>query len=160
MCGCARWVFGTILGSFNLTELFNDYTTYEHDVLVIGAGGAGLRAAIEASAAGVSVGLVCKSLLGKAHTVMAEGGMAAAMANVDDRDNWKVHFSDTMRGGQYVNNWRMAELHAKEAPDRVRELEAWGAVLTGQKTAKFSSETLAGIVIRVSPTSATAPASN
>jgi succinate dehydrogenase / fumarate reductase flavoprotein subunit len=101
---------------------------HEHDVLVIGAGGAGLRAAIEASAAGVSVGLVCKSLLGKAHTVMAEGGMAAAMAHVDDRDNWRVHFADTMRGGQYVNNWRMAELHAREAPDRVRELEAWGAV--------------------------------
>jgi succinate dehydrogenase / fumarate reductase flavoprotein subunit len=105
-----------------------DYQTHEHDVLVIGAGGAGLRAAIEASAAGVSVGLVCKSLLGKAHTVMAEGGIAAALANVDERDNWKVHFADTMRGGQYVNNWRMAELHAKEAPDRVRELEAWGAV--------------------------------
>jgi succinate dehydrogenase / fumarate reductase flavoprotein subunit len=105
-----------------------EYPTHEHDVLVIGAGGAGLRAAIEASAAGVSVGLVCKSLLGKAHTVMAEGGIAAALANVDNRDNWKVHFSDTMRGGQYVNNWRMAELHAKEAPDRVRELEAWGAV--------------------------------
>ena len=105
-----------------------EYQTHEHDVLVVGAGGAGLRAAIEASAAGVSVGLVCKSLLGKAHTVMAEGGIAAALANVDDRDNWKVHFADTMRGGQYVNNWRMAELHAKEAPDRVRELEAWGAV--------------------------------
>jgi succinate dehydrogenase / fumarate reductase flavoprotein subunit len=105
-----------------------EYQTHEHDVLVIGAGGAGLRAAIEASAGGVSVGLVCKSLLGKAHTVMAEGGIAAALANVDDRDNWKVHFSDTMRGGQYVNNWRMAELHAKEAPDRVRELEAWGAL--------------------------------
>src|SRR5437667_136636 len=102
-----------------------EYATHEHDVLIIGAGGAGLRAAIEASAAGVSVGLVCKSLLGKAHTVMAEGGIAAALANVDDRDNWKVHFADTMRGGQYVNNWRMAELHAKEAPDRVRELEAW-----------------------------------
>src|ERR1700716_4232951 len=105
-----------------------DYETFQHDVLVIGAGGAGLRAAIEASAAGVTAGLVCKSLLGKAHTVMAEGGIAAALANVDDRDNWKVHFADTMRGGQYVNNWRMAELHAKEAPDRVRELEAWGAV--------------------------------
>src|SRR5258708_1743951 len=105
-----------------------DYETHEHDVLVIGAGGAGLRAAIEASAAGVSVGLVCKSLLGKAHTVMAEGGIAAALANVDERDNWKVHFSDTMRGGQYVNNWRMAQLHAQEAPERVRELEAWGAV--------------------------------
>src|SRR6266513_2127222 len=105
-----------------------DYETFEHDVLVIGAGGAGLRAAIEASAAGVSVGLVCKSLLGKAHTVMAEGGIAAALANVDERDNWKVHFADTMRGGQYVNNWRMAELHARESPARVRELEAWGAV--------------------------------
>src|SRR5947199_145761 len=105
-----------------------EYQTFEHDVLVIGAGGAGLRAAIEASAAGVSVGMVCKSLLGKAHTVMAEGGIAAALANVDDRDNWKVHFADTMRGGQYVNNWRMAELHAKESPARVRELEAWGAV--------------------------------
>jgi len=105
-----------------------DYETHEHDVLVIGAGGAGLRAAIEASAGGVRVGLVCKSLLGKAHTVMAEGGIAAALANVDERDNWKVHFADTMRGGQYVNQWRMAELHAKEAPDRVRELEKWGAV--------------------------------
>ncbi|MBM3993060.1 MAG: fumarate reductase/succinate dehydrogenase flavoprotein subunit [Planctomycetes bacterium] len=105
-----------------------DIQTHEHDVLVIGAGGAGLRAAIEASAAGVSVGLVCKSLLGKAHTVMAEGGIAAALANVDERDNWKVHFADTMRGGQYVNNWRMAQLHAQEAPARVRELEAWGAV--------------------------------
>ncbi len=105
-----------------------DYQKYEHDVLVIGAGGAGLRAAIEASAAGVSVGMICKSLLGKAHTVMAEGGIAAALANVDERDNWRVHFADTMRGGQYVNNWRMAELHAREAPDRVRELEAWGAV--------------------------------
>src|SRR3989475_4617408 len=105
-----------------------DYETSEYDVVVIGAGGAGLRAAIEASAAGVRVGLVCKSLLGKAHTVMAEGGIAAALANVDERDNWKVHFADTMRGGQYVNQWRMAELHAKEAPDRVRELEAWGAV--------------------------------
>ncbi|MDE2848019.1 MAG: fumarate reductase/succinate dehydrogenase flavoprotein subunit [Gemmatimonadota bacterium] len=97
-------------------------------MLVIGAGGAGLRAAIEASAAGVSVGLVCKSLLGKAHTVMAEGGVAAALANVDDRDGWSVHFADTMRGGQYLSNWRMAELHAREAPDRVRELEAWGAL--------------------------------
>src|SRR6266487_444643 len=104
------------------------YDTYNYDVLVIGAGGAGLRAAIEASASGVSAALVCKSLLGKAHTVMAEGGVAAALANVDERDNWKVHFTDTMRGGQYVNNWRMAEIHAMEAPDRVRELEAWGAV--------------------------------
>ena len=105
-----------------------EFQTVDHDVLVIGAGGAGLRAAIEAAAQGVKVGLVCKSLLGKAHTVMAEGGAAAALANVDDRDNWRVHFADTMRGGQYLNNWRMAELHAKEAPDRIRELEAWGAL--------------------------------
>jgi succinate dehydrogenase / fumarate reductase flavoprotein subunit len=105
-----------------------EYQRHEHDVLVIGAGGAGLRAAIEAAHGGASVGLICKSLLGKAHTVMAEGGVAAALANVDDRDNWRVHFADTMRGGQYLNNWRMAELHAKEAPDRVRELEAWGTV--------------------------------
>ncbi len=104
------------------------YDVHEYDVLVIGAGGAGLRAAIEASAAGVSVGVLSKSLLGKAHTVMAEGGVAAALANVDDRDSWRVHFADTMRGGQYLNNWRMAELHAKEAPARVRELEAWGAL--------------------------------
>ncbi len=101
---------------------------FDYDVLVIGAGGAGLRAVIAAAEAGASVGLVCKSLLGKAHTVMAEGGIAAALANVDDRDDWRVHFADTMRGGQYVNNWRMAQLHAREAPDRVRELEAWGAV--------------------------------
>jgi succinate dehydrogenase / fumarate reductase flavoprotein subunit len=121
-----------------------DYPTFEHDVLVIGAGGAGLRAAIEASAAGVSVGLICKSLLGKAHTVMAEGGMAAAMGNVDDRDNWKVHFTDTMRGGQYVNNWRMAELHAKEAPDRVRELEAWGAVFDRTKDGKILQRNFGG----------------
>src|SRR5829696_1889234 len=104
------------------------FDTYNYDVIVIGAGSAGLRAAIEASAHGVTVGLICKSLLGKAHTVMAEGGIAAALSNVDDRDSWKVHFADTMRGGQYVNNWRMAELHAREAPDRVRELEAWGAL--------------------------------
>jgi len=106
----------------------SNYQIISHDVLVIGAGGAGLRAAIAAAAGGVSVGLVCKSLLGKAHTVMAEGGVAAALANVDQRDNWRVHFADTMRGGQYVNNWRMAELHAKEAPERVKELEAWGAL--------------------------------
>jgi succinate dehydrogenase / fumarate reductase flavoprotein subunit len=114
-----------------------EYETFEHDVLVIGAGGAGLRAAIEASAAGVRVGLVCKSLLGKAHTVMAEGGIAAALANVDERDNWKVHFADTMRGGQYVNQWRMAEVHAQEAPDRVRELEAWGAVFDRTKDGRI-----------------------
>lgn len=105
-----------------------EYQTIDHDVLVIGAGGAGLRAAIEAAKDGTRVGVVCKSLLGKAHTVMAEGGMAAALANVDDRDTWRVHFADTMRGGQYLNNWRMAELHAREAPARVRELEAWGAL--------------------------------
>ena len=105
-----------------------EYQTVDHDVLVVGAGGAGLRAAIEAASRGLSVGVVCKSLLGKAHTVMAEGGVAAALANVDDRDSWRVHFADTMRGGQYLNNWRMAELHAREAPARVRELEAWGAL--------------------------------
>ena len=121
-----------------------DYETLQHDVLVIGAGGAGLRAAIEASAAGVSVGLVCKSLLGKAHTVMAEGGIAAALANVDDRDSWRVHFADTMRGGQYVNNWRMAELHAKEAPDRVRELEAWGAVFDRTKDGRILQRNFGG----------------
>ena len=104
------------------------YETYDYDVLVIGAGGAGLRAAIEASVGDLSVGLICKSLLGKAHTVMAEGGVAAALANVDERDSWQIHFADTMRGGQYLSNARMAELHAKESPDRVRELEAWGAL--------------------------------
>ena len=121
-----------------------NYETFDYDVLVIGAGGAGLRAAIEASAAGVKVGLICKSLLGKAHTVMAEGGMAAAMGNVDDRDSWKVHFADTMRGGQYVNNWRMAELHAKEAPTRVHELEAWGAVFDRTKEGKISQRNFGG----------------
>src|SRR6476469_6608798 len=121
-----------------------DYETFEHDVLVIGSGGAGLRAAIEASAAGVSVGMVCKCLLGKAHTVMAEGGIAAALANVDDRDSWKVHFSDTMRGGQYVNTWRMAALHAKEAPDLVRELGAWGGMLSGTKDGKILYRSFGG----------------
>src|SRR5438046_5715933 len=121
-----------------------EYETFDYDVLVIGAGGAGLRAAIEASAAGVRVGLVCKSLLGKAHTVMAEGGIAAALANVDERDNWKVHFADTMRGGQYVNQWRMAELHAKEAPDRVRELERWGAVFDRTKDGWISQRPFGG----------------
>jgi succinate dehydrogenase / fumarate reductase flavoprotein subunit len=104
------------------------FETHEHDVLVIGAGGAGLRAAIEASAEGLSVGLVCKSLLGKAHTVMAEGGVAAALGYVEPKDNWKVHFRDTMKGGRYLTQWRMAQLHAMEAPDRVKELEAWGAL--------------------------------
>ncbi len=104
------------------------WKTRECDVLIIGAGGAGLRAAVEASGAGASVTVLSKSLLGKAHTVMAEGGMAASMGHVDDRDNWKVHVTDTLRGGQYLNNWRMAELHAQQAPDRVRELESWGAL--------------------------------
>jgi succinate dehydrogenase / fumarate reductase flavoprotein subunit len=104
------------------------YETHEHDVLIIGAGGAGLRAAIEALAQGVTVGVVCKSLLGKAHTVMAEGGIAAAMANVDPKDDWRTHFRDTMRGGKFLNNWRMAQIHAQESPERVRELEQWGAL--------------------------------
>ena len=121
-----------------------DVETVEHDVLVIGAGGAGLRAAIEASGMGVSVGLVCKSLLGKAHTVMAEGGMAAAMANVDERDSWRTHFADTMRGGYYLNNWRMAQIHAQQAPDRVRELEAWGAVFDRTESGKINQRNFGG----------------
>jgi succinate dehydrogenase / fumarate reductase, flavoprotein subunit len=120
------------------------YQSYYHDVLVIGSGGAGLRAAIEASARGVSVGVVCRSLLGKAHTVMAEGGVAAALANVDDRDGWRVHFADTMRGGQYLNNPRMAELHAKESPDRVRELEAWGALFDRTDDGKILQRNFGG----------------
>src|SRR5512134_2397458 len=118
--------------------------TYTYDVLIIGAGGAGLRAAIEASNAGASVGLICKSLLGKAHTVMAEGGMAAAMGHNDERDNWRVHFADTMRGGQYLNNWRMAELHAQEAPARVRELEAWGALFDRTKDGRILQRNFGG----------------
>src|SRR3954447_640535 len=121
-----------------------EYQTHQHDVLVIGAGGAGLRAAIEASATGVSVAVVTKSLLGKAHTVMAEGGVAAAMGNVDDRDSWRVHFADTMRGGQYLNHPRMAELHAKEAPDRVRELEGWGALFDRTKDGKILQRNFGG----------------
>ena len=121
-----------------------EYQTIDHDVLVIGAGGAGLRAAIEAAASGVSVGVVCKSLLGKAHTVMAEGGVAASLGNVDDRDSWRVHFADTMRGGQYLNNWRMAELHAKEAPARVRELEAWGALFDRTKDGRILQRNFGG----------------
>lgn len=121
-----------------------EYQTHEHDVIVLGAGGAGLRAAIEASAVGVRVAVLTKSLLGKAHTVMAEGGMAAAMGNVDDRDNWKVHFADTMRGGQYLNQWRMAELHAKEAPERVKELEAWGAVFDRTKDGRILQRNFGG----------------
>jgi succinate dehydrogenase / fumarate reductase, flavoprotein subunit len=124
--------------------LMSSYDKYNYDVVVIGAGGAGLRAAIEASAHGVSVGLICKSLLGKAHTVMAEGGIAAALSNVDDRDNWRVHFADTMRGGQYMNNWRMAEVHAKEAPDRVKELEAWGALFDRTSEGKILQRNFGG----------------
>src|SRR2546425_8147278 len=105
-----------------------DHETHDFDVLVIGAGGAGLRAAIEASAGGAKTALVCKSLLGKAHTVMAEGGIAAALGNVYAQDNWRVHFRDTMRGGKFLNNWRMAQIHAQEAPERVWELENWGAL--------------------------------
>lgn len=122
----------------------SEYIQHEHDVLIIGAGGAGLRAAVEASAAGAKVAVISKSLLGKAHTVMAEGGIAAAMGNVDDRDNWRVHFSDTMRGGQYLNNWRMAELHAKEAPARVRELEAWGALFDRTKDGRILQRNFGG----------------
>src|SRR6267142_4081236 len=121
-----------------------EHLTHEHDVLVIGAGGAGLRAAVEASAAGVKVAVITKSLLGKAHTVMAEGGIAAAMANVDERDSWRVHFADTMRGGQYINNWRMAELHAKEAPACVLELEAWGAVFDRTKDGRILQRNCGG----------------
>jgi succinate dehydrogenase / fumarate reductase, flavoprotein subunit len=121
-----------------------EFERFSYDVLVIGAGGAGLRAAIEGAASGAKVGVVCKSLLGKAHTVMAEGGIAAALANVDDRDNWRVHFADTMRGGQYLNNWRMAELHAKEAPDCVRELEAWGALFDRTKDGRILQRNFGG----------------
>jgi succinate dehydrogenase / fumarate reductase flavoprotein subunit len=121
-----------------------DFRTFTYDVLVIGAGGAGLRAAIEAADAGVKVGCACKSLLGKAHTVMAEGGVAAAIGNVDDRDNWRVHFTDTMRGGQYMNNPHMAEIHAKEAPARVLELEAWGALFDRTKDGKILQRNFGG----------------
>ncbi len=121
-----------------------EFQRFSYDVLIIGAGGAGLRAAIEAAATGAKVGVVCKSLLGKAHTVMAEGGIAAALANVDDRDSWRVHFSDTMRGGQYLNNWRMAELHAKEAPECVRELEAWGALFDRTKDGRILQRNFGG----------------
>src|SRR2546422_6348180 len=110
-----------------------DYEVHDHEVPGLGAGGLGRRAAIEAAAQGVSVGLVCKSLLGKAHTVMAEGGIAAALGNVWPEDNWQVHFRDTMRGGKLLNNWRMAQLHAQEAPDRVLELEEWGALFDRTK---------------------------
>ena len=122
----------------------NELNTVEHDVVVIGAGGAGLRAAIESSAHGLNTAVVCKSLLGKAHTVMAEGGMAAALGNVDERDNWKVHFRDTMRGSKFLATWRMAELHAKQAPERVAELEDWGAVFDRTKRGLMNQRNFGG----------------
>ncbi len=121
-----------------------DIKVIEHDVIVLGAGGAGLRAAIECSMNGLSTGLVCKSLLGKAHTVMAEGGVAASLGNADSRDHWKIHFRDTMRGGKFLNNWRMAELHARHAPERVRELEEWGAVFDRTKTGLINQRNFGG----------------
>src|SRR5262245_38201852 len=120
------------------------FETHTYDVLVVGAGGAGLRAAIEAAAQGVRVALICKSLLGKAHTVMAEGGVAAALANTDDRDSWKVHFRDTMRGGKLLNHWRMAQLLTQEAPERVRELEAWGAVFDRTRDGRILQRNFGG----------------
>src|ERR1700745_1588536 len=120
------------------------YETHDYDVIIIGAGGAGLRAAVEASAQGAKTALICKSLLGKAHTVMAEGGSAAAMGNVYPEDNWKVHFRDTMRGGKLLNNWRMAQIHAQEAPDRVLELEEWGALFDRTKEGLISQRDLGG----------------
>ena len=134
-----------------------EYQTHEHDVLIIGAGGAGLGP--QSSFRGRrSCRLVCKSLLGKAHTVMAEGGIAAALANVDERDNWRVHFADTMRGGQYVNNWRMAQLHAQEAPARFASSRPGARCSTARPTAASCSGTSAGTATRGWPTSATAPA--
>src|SRR5438270_10541990 len=121
-----------------------DIERYSYDVVVIGAGGSGLRAAIEARARGKKTAIISKSLFGKAHTVMAEGGAAAAMGNVNPNDNWQVHYRDTMRGGKFLNNWRMAELHAKEAPDRVWELEAWGAVFDRTKDGKISQRNFGG----------------
>ena len=122
----------------------NKYQTFEYDVVIVGAGGAGLRAAIEASASGANTAIVCKSLLGKAHTVMAEGGVAAALRNVDTRDDWQVHFRDTMKGGKYLNQWRMAQLHAQEAPERVRELEQWGAVFDRTKDGRMLQRNFGG----------------
>ncbi|NNM86192.1 MAG: FAD-binding protein [Phycisphaerales bacterium] len=124
--------------------MLDKYETHEHDVVIIGAGGAGLRAAIECSARGLKTALICKSLLGKAHTVMAEGGIAAALANVESADSWQTHFQDTMFGGKYLNNWRMAELHAKESPDRVRELERWGAVFDRTPEGKILQRAFGG----------------
>jgi succinate dehydrogenase / fumarate reductase flavoprotein subunit len=125
-----------------------EFETHDHDVLIIGAGGAGLRAALEALAQGAKVGVVCKSLLGKAHTVMAEGGIAAAMANVDSADDWRTHFRDTMRGGKSLNNWRMAQLHAQEAPERVRELEQWGALFDRTQDGQILQRAFGGHTFR------------
>jgi len=124
----------------NISEI----QTIEHDVLVVGAGGAGIRAAVECAQNGLDTGMISKSLLGKAHTVMAEGGVAAALGNVDERDNWKIHFRDTMRGGKFLNQWRMAELHAQQSPDRVRELEEWGAVFDRTPNGKISQRNFGG----------------
>jgi succinate dehydrogenase / fumarate reductase flavoprotein subunit len=126
--------------SLNIKEI----ETFEFDVLVVGAGGAGMRAAIACAQAGVKTAMISKSLLGKAHTVMAEGGVAAALGNVDSRDNWKIHFRDTMRGGKFLNQWRMAELHAKQAPDRVRELEMWGAVFDRTHDGRINQRNFGG----------------
>src|ERR1700716_4430814 len=125
-----------------------EYETHDYDVLVVGAGGAGLRAAVEASSMGVKTALICKSLLGKAHTVMAEGGIAAAMGNVWKEDNWKVHFRDTMRGGKLLNNWRMAQIHAQEAPERVRELEQWGALFDRTQDGRIVARAFGGHTFR------------
>src|SRR3954471_23124510 len=127
-----------------MTAFDDRYETHDFDVVVIGAGGAGMRAAIEAASLGARTGLVCKSLLGKAHTVMAEGGMAAAMGNVWSEDNWQVHFRDTMRGGKMLNNWRMAQLHAQEAPERVQELEDWGALFDRTEDGLISQRDFGG----------------
>jgi succinate dehydrogenase / fumarate reductase flavoprotein subunit len=124
--------------------MLDKYESHSYDVLVVGAGGAGLRAAIEASAQGLKVGLVCKSLLGKAHTVMAEGGAAAALANIDEKDGWMPHFKDTMHGGKFLNNWRMAQIHAQEAPERIRELEKWGAVFDRTPDGKIMQRSFGG----------------
>src|SRR2546423_11038876 len=143
---CAAGVFRSHPG--REAFLSDKFETHEHDVLVIGAGGAGLRAAIEALAQGASVGVVSKSLLGKAHTVMAEGGIAAAMANVDSQDDWRTHFRDTMRGGKLLNNWRMAQLHAQEAPDRIRELEQWGALFDRTEDGQILQRAFGGHTFR------------
>ena len=127
-----------------MSEINTDYIVHEHDVVVIGAGGAGLRAAIEASQNGASVAMICKSMLGKAHTVMAEGGAAAALGNADPRDNWQIHFRDTMKGGKYLNDWRMAKIHAQQAADRIRELETWGAVFDRTPEGKTNQRNFGG----------------